>query len=99
MRHKSPHIMGLWNLPLLAILSGYLQQLSSKAEFGELSDNLECLCVPPIEKMSVKRILTLQGITFCCNLYILKFSRSYWVCVGVPESSIKPTIYGSSLVQ
>lgn len=85
--------MGLGNLLLLATLSGYLQLPSSKAEFGEVSDNLECLCVPPIEKM------TLQGIKFCCNLYSLKFSRSYWVCVGVPESSIKPTIYGSSLVQ
>lgn len=57
--------MGLRNLPLLAILSGCLQLLSSKAEFGEVSDNLKCLCVPHIEKMSIKKPLTLQRIKFC----------------------------------
>lgn len=57
--------MGLRNLPLLAILSGYLQLPSSKAEFGEVSENLECLCVPRIEKISIKKPLTLQWIKFC----------------------------------
>lgn len=47
--------MGLWNLLLLAVLSGYHHLPSSKTELGEVSNNLECLCVPPIEKMSVKK--------------------------------------------